>query len=65
MLPVQVSQRALVRRCASAEDRTEGHAHSKAVKRTVVKSDGDETDVYVIGYICLHSDWIMFFILIR
>ncbi|KAB5518649.1 hypothetical protein PHYPO_G00168390 [Pangasianodon hypophthalmus] len=41
----QVSQKAVVRRCASAEDRTEGRAHSRAVKRTVVKSDGDETEV--------------------
>ncbi|XP_053474927.1 ankyrin-2 [Ictalurus furcatus] len=41
----QVRQRAVVRRCASAEDRTEGRAHSRAVKRTVVKSDGDETEV--------------------
>ncbi|XP_053533511.1 ankyrin-2 isoform X2 [Ictalurus punctatus] len=41
----QVRQLAVVRRCASAEDRTEGRAHSRAVKRTVVKSDGDETEV--------------------
>ncbi|XP_060771629.1 ankyrin-2 [Neoarius graeffei] len=41
----QVSQRALVKRRGSAEDRTEGRVQSKAVKRTVVKSDGDETEV--------------------
>ncbi|KAF4071747.1 hypothetical protein AMELA_G00276760 [Ameiurus melas] len=40
----QASQRAVVRRCTSAEDRTEGLAHSR-VKRAVVKSDGDETEV--------------------
>ncbi|XP_053335479.1 ankyrin-2 [Clarias gariepinus] len=41
----QVGQRAVVRRCASTEDGTKGHTHSRAVKRTVVKSDGDETEV--------------------
>lgn len=56
VLPVQVSQRALVKRRGSAEDRTEGRVQSKAVKRTVVKSDGDETEVYVFRYISVHSD---------
>ncbi|KAK3507652.1 hypothetical protein QTP70_032285 [Hemibagrus guttatus] len=40
-----VSQRAVVRRRASAEDRKECCTASKAVRRTVVKSDGDETEV--------------------
>ncbi|MCJ8749324.1 hypothetical protein PDJAM_G00175100 [Pangasius djambal] len=44
----QVSQKAVVRRCSSAEDRTEGRAHSRAVKRTVVKSDGDEAEARVM-----------------
>ncbi|TSN95660.1 Ankyrin-2 [Bagarius yarrelli] len=41
----QVCQRAEVRRCVSAEDRTERCSISRAVKRSVVKSDGDETEV--------------------
>lgn len=59
-LPVQVNQRAAVRRRASAEDRTEIRAHCRAVKRAVVKSDGDETEVPAVVYICLHYDRIHF-----
>ncbi|XP_062864550.1 ankyrin-2 [Trichomycterus rosablanca] len=35
----------VMRRCLSADGATDGHAHITTVKRTVVKSEGDETEV--------------------